>query len=178
MLFNLLVALTMATLSCARPWYNTTSVAAYGTGYGTGLVGTAPYAHHASTKAAEAHAAGCSVSYVTVTSTPVSATTDGPLSPATSVEKYSYAINSGTTSWFNGVSPPATEFDSTVQESSTVVVGTITATTYSTTTEIVQSSSKVCTYFFKFNTSKVLVTLEDKLPEFCPLYTVFVSIVN
>ncbi|KAE9972994.1 hypothetical protein EG328_004652 [Venturia inaequalis] len=134
----------MATLSCARPWYNTTtSVAAYGTGYGTGLIGTAPYVHQSSTKAAEAHAAGCSVTYITVTSTPVSATTDGPLSPTTSVEKYSYAIESGTTSWLNGVSPPATQFDSTVLESSTVVVGTITATTNSTTTETVQSSSEL-----------------------------------
>lgn len=160
----------MAALSQARPWFNTSSVAAHGTGYGIGLIGTAPYHATGYYPAAaglfsslSTSEASCSVSFVTVTATAtlVSVTTDSPLASTTSDEKpYSYAIESGTTSWIDGVAPPATGYVSTVSESSTVLVGTttvttysesstvlvgtITVTTYSTTTENVQASSEVC----------------------------------
>lgn len=187
----------LASLSLARPWYNTSSVAAYGTGLiGSAPIGTAPvsasfsyapHASHSSTKAAQlstfttgynpaitaaglfsslsSSEDGCSVSYVTVTASPVLSTTGSPAisSESSSVQKYSYAIESGTTSWFSDVAPPASSYFSTVSELSTVIVSstttseasvlvsTITATAYSTTTLKVSgaqpSSNEVCYLF-------------------------------
>lgn len=180
--FQVPVGLAMAALSQARPWYNTSSVAFHDPGHGTGLIGTSPYHATGYYPAAaglfsslSTSEAGCSVSYVTVTAaaTPASVTTDSPLSSTTSVEKpYSYAIESGTTSWIDGVAPPATGYVSTVSESSTVLmgtttvttysesstvlVGTITVTTYSTTTENVRSSSEVCHLQLEIDMDKFL----------------------
>jgi hypothetical protein len=126
----------------------------------------------------EAHAAGvfsslssadaCSVSTVTVfmplaSETQVSGVTTSLVNSisSSSTEKFSFAIDHSTTSWIDGMSPPASVFTSTVTESTTVVVtfsGMLPETPVSVPSQLTSLTTSVIDSSAIVSTSTVIAT--------------------